>query len=125
MKQKTKDNLIYLGVAGAIVAALAFYIFYTEKTTGRIPDFPGHVFWGILSTPLIVALLFEQFWAFRRRRSLWVISLTAAAVNGVAIYVVYVFGWDPPAIVWSAITVLWLTLALLVAGKFVVRNRSG
>lgn len=35
MKQKTKDNLIYLGVAGITVAALTSYIFYTDKTMGK------------------------------------------------------------------------------------------
>jgi hypothetical protein len=41
MKQKTKDNLIYLGVAGTIAAALTFYLFYTDKTMGRTPEIPG------------------------------------------------------------------------------------
>lgn len=122
LSEKTRDNLIYLGVGVAIAGALAFYIFYTEKTTGDLPDFPGHLFWGILSTPLVAALLFEQFWEFRRRRSLWVVALVAASLNVLAIFVVHAYGWDPPAGVWAAITGALVTLAILAAGWIVVPN---
>lgn len=81
MKQKTKDNLIYLGVAGTIVAALSYYIFYTDKTMGRIPKIPGPILWGVLSTPGIIALILERFWEHRRRLSLWVISGVVALIN--------------------------------------------
>ncbi len=47
MKPTTKDNLIYLGVAGIIVAALVFYIFYTDRRMGKIPEIPGPILWGI------------------------------------------------------------------------------
>jgi len=70
MKQKTKDNLIYLGVGLTIAAGFTIYMFYTERTTGRIQEIPGPILWGILSTPAIVALIFERFWEYRGRRSL-------------------------------------------------------
>ena len=57
MKPKTRDNLIYIGVALTIVAGFTTYMFYGEGTTGTIRDIPGPILWGILSTPGIVALV--------------------------------------------------------------------
>ena len=54
MKEKTRDNLIYLGVGLTIAAAGIFYAFYTERTTGKIQQIPGSILWGILSTPVII-----------------------------------------------------------------------
>jgi peptidoglycan/LPS O-acetylase OafA/YrhL len=125
MKRKTKNNLIYLGVAGVIVTALAFYIFYTDRTMGRIPDIPGPILWGILSTPGIMALVLERFWEHRRRRSLWVILIIAALLNVSAMVVAYSFEWNPPVIVWSVMTVLWVIVVFTVAEKFVVPKNSG
>jgi hypothetical protein len=81
MKDTTKDNLIYLGVAGAIAAALTFYVFYTDKTTGRIPEIPMPLLWGIFSTPTILALILERFWAYRARHALWVILTPISDLN--------------------------------------------
>jgi len=124
MKQKTKDNLIYLGVAGIIVAALAFYIFYTDSKLGRTPEIPGPILWGILSTPAIIALLFERFWQYRHRRSVWLISIVAAAINVSASLVAYFLHWNPPAIIWSTVTVLGVILVFKLADKFIVRSRG-
>jgi drug/metabolite transporter (DMT)-like permease len=106
MKQKTKDNLIYLGVGLAIAAGFTIYMFYTERTTGKIQEIPGPILWGILCTPGIVALIFERFWQFRRRPWLWVISVVAASVNLSAMFVAYSFRWNPPVVVWSGMTVV-------------------
>jgi len=125
MKPKTKDNLIYLGVAGVIVAALTFYIFYTDARMGRIPNVPGPILWGILSTPGIVALIMERFWQYRHRRSLWVICLVAAAINASAMFIAYSLRWNPPVIVWSVMTVLWLIFVFAVTERFVVRDSGG
>ena len=124
MKQTTRDNVIYLGVAGIIVAALAFYIFYTDKAMGRIPEIPGPILWGMISTPGIVALILEQFWVYRRQRWPWVISFVAASVNVSVMTVAYWRRWNPPVIVWSTITVLWVTFLLVVGNKFAVRSRK-
>ncbi len=125
MKPKTKDNLIYLGVAGVIVAALTFYIFYTDARMGRIPNVPGPILWGILSTPGIVALIMERFWQYRHRRSLWVICLVAAAINASAMFIAYSLRWNPPVIVWSVMTVLWVIFVFVVTERFVVRDSGG
>lgn len=124
MKQKTRDNLIYLGVAGTIAAALAFYIFYTDRAMGRIPTIPGPLLWGMLSTPGIVALILERFWEHRRQPALWVILIAAASVNISAMYAAYSLRWNPPVILWSTMTALWVIVVFGVAEKFVVRNRS-
>jgi hypothetical protein len=124
MKQKTKDNLIYLGVGLTIAAGFTIYMFHTERTTGSIQEIPGPILWGILSTPGIVALIFERFWEYRRRRSLWVISIVAASINVLAVFVAYSFRWNPPVIVWSAMTGLWIIAVFILAQKFVTRNRS-
>jgi len=125
MKQKTKDNLIYLGVGLTVAAGFMFYMFYTERTTGRIGEIPMPILWGILSTPTIVALLFEQFWEYRRNRSLWVLSISVALVNILAVFLAYSFRWSPPLIVWSIITGFWITVVFIVAQKFVTNQRSG
>ena len=125
MKQKTRDNLIYLGVAGVIVAAFTLYGIYAVKTTGSVPDIPGPILWGILSTPGIVALILERFWEHRRRRALWVISIVAASINVSAIFTAYFLRWNPPVIVWSTMTGLWVVVVFVVAEKFVARDRSG
>jgi hypothetical protein len=124
MRQKTKDNLIYLSVGLTIAAGFVFYAFYSERTTGRIQQIPGPILWGILSTPGIVALIFERFWQFRRRPLLWIISIIAASINVLAMFVAYSFRWNPPVIVWSGITVLWVTVVFILAQKFVARDRS-
>ena len=48
MKQKTRDNLIYLGVGLGVAGAGIFYAFYTERTTGTIQQIPGPILWGII-----------------------------------------------------------------------------
>jgi hypothetical protein len=118
MENKTKDNLIYLGVAGTIAAVLAFYVFYTDRTMGRIPKFSGPLLWGILSTPGIVALILERFWKHRRRRALWAILIAATSINISAVVAAYRWQWNPPVILWSTMTVLWMMVVFVVAEKF-------
>jgi hypothetical protein len=124
MKPKTRDDLIYLGVAGAIVAAFTLYGIYTVKTTGNIPDIPGQILWGILSTPVIVALIFERFWERRRRRAPWIISIVAASINVSAMFIAYSLRWNPPVIVWSTMTALWVAVVFVVAGKFLAWDQE-
>jgi hypothetical protein len=124
MKQKTKDNLIYLGVAGTVVAAFTLYGIYAVKTTGTVPDIPGSILWGILSTPVIVALILERFWRHRRRRALWVILILAASIDVSAVFTAYSWQWNPPVIVWSTMTVLWVVVVFVVANKILAWERS-
>lgn len=125
MKQKTKDNLIYLGIAGAIAAALTFYVFYADRTLGRIPDISGPMLWGLLSSPIIAALVLERFWKYRHRLWFWLISCAAVSINLSITFIAHYFRWNPPVIVWSAITVLWVTFVLIAAGRFVTHNHGG
>jgi len=125
MKQTTRDNLIYLTVGLTVAGGFIFYAFYTERTTGKIPYIPKPILWGIFSTPVIVALIFERFWEYRRQRSLWVVSIVAASLNVLAVFVAYSLRWNPPVIVWSTITGLWIIGVFIVAQKVVTRNRSG
>ena len=104
MKQKTRDNLIYLGVGLAIVAGLVTYMFYGEGTTGTIRDIPGPILWGILSTPITVALILEGFWRYRRRPTLWIILAVIAAINISIVTVAYFRDWNAPVLVWSMLT---------------------
>lgn len=124
MKQKTRDNLIYLGVGGIVVAALTFYVFYTDRTMGRIPQIPGALLWGVLSTFGITALILEQFWKHRRRRLLWVILIVVASINVSAVFAAYSWHWNPPIVVWSTITGLSVVLVFVVADKLLAWNRS-
>jgi hypothetical protein len=125
MKQKTKDNLIYLGVAGTIAAALTFYVFYTDETMGRIPEIPGPLLWGIFSTPGILALILERFWGHRRRWALWVILTVTASVNVSVASIAYFRQWNPPLIVWSTVTTLWVVAIFIVAEKYLAWESSG
>jgi Na+/melibiose symporter-like transporter len=124
MKQKTTDNLIYLGVGGVIAAALAFYVFYTDRTMGRIPQIPGALLWGVLSTFGITALILERFWKHRRRRLLWVILIAVASINASAVVTAYSLHWNPPIVVWSTITGLSVVLVFVVADKLLAWNRN-
>jgi hypothetical protein len=69
-------------------------------------------------------LIFEQFWQHRRQRSLWVISIIAALVNVAAMFIAYSFRWNPPVIVWSTVTVIWVIFVFFVAKNLIVHNRS-
>ena len=124
MKQRTKDNLIYLGVAGTIAAALGFYVFYTDAKLGRIPDIPGPILWGILSTPGIVAIIFEQYWEYRRSHSLWAVAAITVLLNVTAVVVAYRIHWEPPVLVWSGLTVICLILVFAAANKLVIGNND-
>ena len=124
MKQRTKDNLIYLVVALAIAGAFTGYMFYSERATGKIQEISRPILWVIFSTPGIVALVLERFWEYRRSRSLWVILMAAASINVVAVWVAHYYRWDPPLIVWSAMTGAWIVAVFIVAQKFVARDRS-
>jgi hypothetical protein len=124
MDHKTKDNLIYLGVAGTIAAALAFYVFYTDRTMGTIPAIPGPLLWGILSTPGIVALILERFWKHRHRRALWAILIAAASINVSAMVAAYRWQWNPPVILWSTMTVLWVIVVFVATEKFLFWQSS-
>lgn len=117
MKQKTRDNLVYLGVAGAIAALVAFYVFYTDKTLGRIPKIPQPLLWGIFSTLGIFALVLERFWQHRRRLALWVILVVAAAVNVTAVLTACLQQWNPSMPVWSTFTTLWVVAIFVVGDK--------
>jgi hypothetical protein len=123
MKQKTKDNLIYVGVGLTIALGLATYILWSERITGRIPQIGGPILWGLITTPGMVALLLDQFWEFRRRPLLWVILAVAATLNLVGIFIARAFRWNPPVIMWSIITVPWFTFVIIVAGKLINPKR--
>jgi len=123
MRHKTRGNIIYLVVAGTIVAALTFYVFYTDRTMGTIPDIPGPILWGILSTLGIVALILERFWKHRRRPALWFILLSSASINGAAMVAAYSWQWDPPVIVWSTTTGFWVVVVFVVAERILSRER--
>ena len=121
MKQKTKDNLIYIGVALTIVAGLTAYGIYGMRTTGEIPDIPGPILWGLLSTPGIVAIIFNQYWKYRHSHSLWAVASIAALLNVAAVVVAYRLHWKPPVLVWSSITALCLILVFAIANKLVIK----
>jgi FtsH-binding integral membrane protein len=124
MKQRTRDNFIYLGVGGIIVGALTFYVFYTDRTMGRIPKIPGPLLWGIFSTPGIVALILERFWEHRRRPALWGILVVAASTNVSAIFIAHRLHWNPPIVVWGFATGFCLIAVLLAVKKFMARGSS-
>jgi len=117
VQNKTKDNLIYLGVAGALVTAIIFYIFYNDRARGTIPQIPEPILWGILSTPAMVALILERFWRHRGRRMLWTISVITASSNIVLVAVAYSRHWNPPVLLLSTMTGLWLIVVFVVTEK--------
>ena len=124
MKQTTRDNSIYLGVAGMVAALLAFYVFYTDHTMGRIPKIPGPILWGTFSTPVIVALVLERFWQHRHGYRLWIVSFVSALVNVAVIVVAYLFRWQAPLIVWSTATVAYVMITFFIAEKLINGDRA-
>jgi di/tricarboxylate transporter len=124
MEQKSKDNLIYLAVAGALVVALVLYIVYTDRMMGRIPQIPGALLWGILSTFGVSALILERFWKHRRRLLLWVILIAVASINVAAIFAAYSRQWNPPIAVWSTIAGLSVVVVFVMADKLLDWKRS-
>lgn len=123
MKSTTRDNLIYLAIALVIAGGFIFHMFYEERMAGRIEPIPGPILWGLLSTPVIFALILERYWKYRRRRSLWIISGAAGLANIAAMLIAFSLGWSPPVLVWSAATVFYLMGAFFVAEKILVQNR--
>lgn len=117
MKAKTRDNLIYVGVALTIVAGFTTYMFYGEGATGTLRDVPDPILWGILSTPGVVALVLEGFWKYRRRLALWIILVVIAAINISVVALAYSRGWNPPVLVWSTVTGLCVVVVFVVTGK--------
>lgn len=124
MKQKTRDNLIYVGVALTMVAGFTTYMFYGEGSKGTIRDIPGPILWGILSTPGIVALVLEGFWKYRRRPALWVILAVIAAVNVSVVAIAYSRGWNPPVLVWSALTGFSMIPIFVISSKILGSERG-
>ncbi len=125
MEQKTRDNLIYLGVGLTIVAAFTTYMFYGESTTGEIRDIPGPILWGILSDAGIAALILERYWRYRRRWSLWLLLLAAASINSSVVFVAYYLGWHVPVLVWSTLTGLCVVVLFVVADRVVGGKHKG
>jgi hypothetical protein len=124
MKQTTRDNLIYLSAGLTIFAALLLYILLSERMTGKIQKISGPILWGIFSTPVIIGLILEEFWIYRRQRSLWLILGVAASVNISVVLAAYRFQWQAPLIVWSTTAVLLVTATHVVASKVVTRNHN-
>jgi hypothetical protein len=125
MKQKTRDNLIYLGVGLGVAGAGIFYAFYTERTTGTIQQIPGPILWGIISTPGIVALVLEGFWKYRRRLALWIILALIAAINISVVTIAYWRGWSPPVLVWSMVTGVCMIPICVLTSKLLGAEGSG
>jgi hypothetical protein len=92
---------------------------------GRIPEIPGPILWGILSTPIILALIVERFWGQRRRRALWVILIAAASINVSVASTAYFRQLNVPLIVWSTMTVLGVIIVFAVAEKYLASEASG
>ncbi len=124
MKQSTKDNLIYLSVGLTVAGVLAFYVFYNARTLGTVPEIPGPVLWGLMSSPVIVAFIFERFWQHRRRRWLWAIGGAAGLLNGFSCLIAYMLRLSPPVWVWSAMTMAWVTIAFMAASKVLVKGHN-
>jgi hypothetical protein len=116
MKSTSKDNLAYLGVAGAVAGALAVYIFYMDRTRGTIPEIPDSILWGAISTPILVGLILERFWHFRPRRLLWGISVIAGCLNALAMALAYFLRESLPMTIVAPLTVVWFTVALVAVG---------
>jgi chromate transport protein ChrA len=113
MKPKTKDNLIYLGVGALASALLAFYIFFTDRRYGRIPPIPEQILWALISTPIAVALVLERFWHLRHRTLVWLSAGLVALCNIGVLYVAYSMIWNPPVVVFGAITGLIIFVAII------------
>jgi hypothetical protein len=124
VEHKTKDNLIYLGAAGIIVAALASYIFYADRFWGRIPEIPPFLLWGLLSTPVIMGLILERFWQQRRRPLVWVVLFLAASLNIGALVIAQARHWKSPVVFLSMMTAIWVIVIFALLEKLLSPESS-
>jgi len=118
---KQGDGLIRATQAFSILSA---YIFYTDRKMGRIPQIPGALLWGTLSTFGVTALILERFWKHRHRLVLWAILIAFASINVSAIFAAYSWQWNPPIVVWSTITGLSVVGVFVIADKLLASKHS-
>jgi hypothetical protein len=78
MNDKTRDNLLYLGIAIGIVAIAAFPIFYAVSQGKDIPVFPLKSVWLVFSTVVLTAFLVQNL--IKRRLKFWRALLLALSV---------------------------------------------
>lgn len=116
MKQKTKDNLIYLGVAGIVVAIVVLYLYVSDQKSGIPREISGPILWGIISTPGIIAIMLDQFWSARRSVSFWIVAIITALINVSVASAAYLLHWNLSVVVWSLITFSLVIVAFLVLG---------
>ena len=117
MKERTRDNLIYLGVALVVAGGFIGPIFYFDATRGTIPEIPRGLIWGILSTS--VALVLEQFWKKRRQRAVWMGCCAIAVGNVCFVSVIYRTWTNVPLVLLAFVSAVLLTFAITLLRRFV------
>lgn len=121
MKERTRDNLIYLGVGLVVVAVAYGTMFYHGATRGTIPEIPDAVLWGTISTLMFFALFLEQFWQERRRRLVWAGCGAVIIGNVCFVGVVFRFWPDIPIVLMAFVSGVLLTLFVTLLRWFIVR----
>lgn len=122
MKPKLRDNLVYLSVGGLLFATLATFILYSANTKGRIPSIPPAILWAALSSPVLVALVLEHFWRFRRDWRLWALVSMTLLGNLVLVLIAQGAHLQPSLAVWTLLAMAWLSTMLFLGHKFVSRD---
>lgn len=78
LNAKTKDNLVYIGIALGIAAILLGPLIYAIIHGTDIPEFPLKRAWLTISTVVLVAYVIQDM--TRRHRTLWTILSSAVCV---------------------------------------------
>lgn len=78
MKAKTKDNLLYIGIALGIAAIILGPLIYAISRGTDIPAFPLEPAWLVVSTVILVAYVAQDL--KRRHLRIWTILLSALCV---------------------------------------------
>lgn len=123
MNPKLRDNIVYLSVGAFLFAALATFVFYSAETKGKIPDIPGVILWAAISTPVLLALIFERFWEFRKRWSFWILATVTLCGNFGLILIGEKSPLQPPLLVWTLLSMIWIFIIFRV-GQGLFTSRS-
>ena len=119
MKVRTRDNLIYLGVALLVAGGFVGPLLYFDATRGTILEIPRGLIWGILSTLGSVALVLEQFWKERGQRAVWIGCCAIAIGNVCFVSVVYRTWTNVPVVLLAFVSAVLLTFAITLLRRFV------
>jgi drug/metabolite transporter (DMT)-like permease len=124
MKQRARENFIYLGVALLVVGVFCGPLLYLAVTRRTVPDVPMVLIWGTVSTLGILALLLDHFWKERRQPAVWVGCSVITIANICFVWIVYRNWRTVPLVLLAFVSALLLTLAVTLLRRVMLRYQK-